>query len=337
MHILKRTVTFVLAGIFLAVPMTAMAATGTKISSVSLKVSSDIEAGSSDSDVTVTTSSSKYGVEDTEVTNEPDDEWDDGDKPKVKVTLEAEDGYYFASGFAKSSVSLSGSDATVTSVSRSSSKLVVYITLDALAGDDGDYDLDVDGLEWDETDGAASWDDSEDAVKYEVRLYRGSSAVTSALTTYNTSYDFSGYITTSGYYTFKVRGVYNSSNKGSWEESDSWYVSSGEALEISSGSSASGTSGSSGTSSGPDSTSGEGAWLQDDVGWWYCNADRSYTVNNWQYINNNWYYFNGTGYMVTGWVDWNSNWYYCGSDGAMLSDAATPDGYYVGSDGIWIQ
>ena len=243
MHMLKGFSAFLSALLVLSVPTTSLAATGTKISNVSLKISSEIEAGDSGSDVTVTSSYSKFSVEDVEVTNEPDDEWEDGDKPKIKITLEAGDDYYFASGFSKSNVSTSGDGGTVTSVSRSSGTLIVYVTLDALEDEDSDYDLDVYELEWDESSGIASWGESGDANKYEVRLYRGSSSVTSVLTTSNTSYDFSSYITKSGYYTFKVRGVYNSSNKGSWEESGSWYVSSDEAGKISSGSSAANGSG----------------------------------------------------------------------------------------------
>ena len=118
---------------------TALAATGTKISSVPLSIESEIVVGD---------------IDDVVITNEPSDEWDDGDKPKFKITLYADDDYYFASGFSKSSVSLSGSDGTVTSVSRSASDtLIVY----------------------------------------------------------------SSYITKSGYYTFKVRGVYSTSDKGSWK------------------------------------------------------------------------------------------------------------------------
>lgn len=284
----------------MTVSMTSMAATGTKITSISLKISSDIEAGSSDSDVEVTASSSKYSVEDTEVTNEPDDEWEDGDKPKLKVTLEAEEDYYFPSGFSKSSVSLSGSEGTVSSVSRSGSdSLIVYITLDKLEDGRSVYDLDVSDLEWDESSGTAYWEACKDANKYEVRLYRGSSAVTSVTTTTSDSYDFSGSITTSGTYTFKVRGVYNSFNKGSWEESDSWYVSSEEAEDIYSGSS---LSSSPTTSTGPGLSNSSGVWLKDQTGWWYCNADKSYTVNNWQYINEEWYYFDEYGYMETGWI-----------------------------------
>lgn len=318
------------AGVLLAgMCSPVMADTRTEINSVSLWIDSGIEVGDSSSDVDVTSDSDRYTVEDVEVTNEPKDDWDDNDRPKLKVTLEAEEDYYFPSGFSKSDVDLSGEDAKVTSVTRKSSTLFVYITLDSLDGDssDGGYDLDVYGLEWDESDGVASWEDGGDARKYEVRLYRNDSSVTSVITVSDTSYDFSGYITKSGDYMFKVRGVYNSSDKGSWEESDSWYVSSEDADDISAGRRNHGSSG----------ATYSGAWLRDHVGWWYCNADKSYTMNNWQYIDGQWYFFNAAGYMVTGWIPWNGVWYYCGDDGAMYHDTTTPDGYYVGNDGAWQQ
>lgn len=220
---------------------TALAATGTKISSVPLSIESEIGVGDTDSDVTVSISFSKFDID---------------------------DDYYFASGFSKSSVSLSGSEGTVTSVSRSASDtLIVY----------------------------------------------------------------SSYTTKSGYYTFKVRGVYSTSDKGSWEESDSWYVSSSEAQEIISSGSSKGNTPSNTTSFGT------GAWLKDDAGWWYCNADRSYTTNGWQYIDNLWYCFDKNGYMRTGWILYKDAWYYCGESGAMLVNTTTPDGYYVNGDGVWVQ
>lgn len=135
-------------------------------------------------------------------------------------------------------------------------------------------------------------------------------------------------------HTFKVRGVYNSSNKGSWEESDSWYVSSEEVEDIYSGSS---FSSSPTTSTGPGLSNSSGAWLRDQTGWWYCNADKSYTMNNWQYINEEWYYFDEYGYMETGWILWNSQWYYCGESGVMYVNTVTPDGYYVDRNGAWVQ
>ena len=72
----------------------------------------------------------------------------------------------------------------------------------------------------------ASWEDSGDARKYEVRLYRNDNSVTSVLTTSDTSYDFSGYITKSGDYLFKVRAVYSPPTREAGRSPDSWYVSS---------------------------------------------------------------------------------------------------------------
>lgn len=329
----------------MAMSFTALA--DTKIRSVSLRIKSNIEAGTYDTDVDITTSSNKYSVEDYEVTNEPVGNWDRGDKPRLKVVLTAEDGYYFGSGFSKSDVSLTGDGGTVSSVSRSGTgRLNVTVTLDALDDGDGGYGLEVYDLEWDEDNGEASWEEAEDARKYEVRLYRNGSSVTSG-TTSSASYDFGKYFTKKGTYTFKVRGVYSSSYKGEWKESDELYVSSSEADDIrdaakdSSGSyQGSGSSGPGVSSGGGPGSSGgsfSGAWLKDGVGWWYCNADRSYPVNQWQYINDYWYFFNAQGYMVTGWVYWNNVWYYCSDSGAMLTNATTPDGYRVDANGAWIQ
>ena len=82
-----------------------------------------------------------------------------------------------------------------------------------------------------------------------------------------------------------------------------------------------------------------GIWMWDEtVGrWWYCNWDKTYPADCWQYIDGFWYFFDGQGYMVTGWVLSQDLWYYCDDSGAMLTDATTPDGYEVDEDGVWIQ
>jgi hypothetical protein len=337
---MKRAILLLTAAMFcMAMTFPSMAAT--KISSITLEINSNISAGETGSDVDVSTSSGRFSVDDVEVTNEPKNGWEENDKPKIKITLAAEDGYYFPTGMSKSDVDISGDDGTVTSISRKSNdSCLVYVTLAALDDEDGDdaYDLDVDDLEWDDGDGTASWNEPDDAKKYEVRLYRGGSTVTSILTTSNTYYHFASYFTKSGDYTFKVRAVYSSSHKGSWVESDTLTVTASEAREIrENGSTDNSSSSSSSSDSGPGNTQSTGAWLQDSIGYWYCNADRSYPVNQWQYINNYWYYFNESGYMVTGWVYWNEKWYYCSDSGAMLASTTTPDGYYVGADGAWIQ
>lgn len=58
-------------------------------------------------------------------------------------------------------------------------------------------------------------------------------------------------------------------------------------------------------------------WVQDSTGWWWRNADGSYPMNAWKEIDGKQYYF--------------------GSDGYMLSNTTTPDGYFVGADGAWIE
>ncbi|MDO5551733.1 MAG: hypothetical protein Q4F76_11220 [Lachnospiraceae bacterium] len=85
-------------------------------------------------------------------------------------------------------------------------------------------------------------------------------------------------------------------------------------------------------------TSFAGSWQHDGIGWWYLKDDDSYLKDTfWTDENNNTYYFTGRGYMVTGWKQIQNNWYYFTESGAMLKEAQTPDGYWVGADGIWVQ
>ena len=72
-------------------------------------------------------------ISNVDVINEPSGKWVDKDKPKLEVTLEADDDYYFKSGYAKKNVTLSGDSATVTSIKRKGDEeLRVVITLKAL-------------------------------------------------------------------------------------------------------------------------------------------------------------------------------------------------------------
>lgn len=311
----------------LAVPQKALAKEeeddAEVISSVSLNIEADISAGEDGCEVEVTTDDSEYEVDYVEIKNEPRDRWQDGDKPKLKITLTTdEEDYIFESGFSKKDVELSGDEATVTSVSRKKDKLTIHVTLEELEGDGDDgYDLEVYDLMWDKSDGSASWDGGDDTETFEVRILRDGSALSTSLTANYPLYSFAPYFTGSGRYTFKVRGVYDASHKGDWEESEPWEVSAEMAAAVNSAASADAMA---------------GVWIRDGKGWWYRNPDGSYTVNNWQLIENQRYFFGETGYMKTGWILWNGQWYYCGADGAMLSGTATPDGYYVGSDGVWI-
>ena len=96
-----------------------------------------------------------------------------------------------------------------------------------------------------------------------------------------------------------------------------------------------------------------GTWNLNEYGWWYSYPTGGYPVACWELIGNEWYHFDAQGYMETGWIwdgtawyyllgsgamlknCWISN-YYVGENGAMYTNSWTPDGYYVGGDGLWI-
>lgn len=48
-----------------------------------------------------------------------------------------------------------------------------------------------------------------------------------------------------------------------------------------------------------------------------------------------WYHADSNGVATTGWIQDGGKWYYC-HQGHMLQNAVTPDGYYVGPDGVWV-
>ena len=114
----------------------------------------------------------------------------------------------------------------------------------------------------------------------------------------------------------------------------------------------------------------QGAWNLN--GWWIRYSDGTYPHGQWEYLiyngRSDWYYFDEDGWMEDGWFQWEDHWYYLhteydgfrghmytgwheiggkwyyfrtdqdgGTPGAMMTDARTPDGFYVGEDGAWIQ
>ena len=168
------------------------------------------------------------------------------------------------------------------------------------------------------------------------------------VTTSSTSYNFRNTIRSNGKgtYTVRVRAIAGN-YKGEWTESDEWDIDEDVLNDLggktSGGSSSGSSSGSySGGGAPAGGSSSGGAWLRDTNGWWYCNADRSYTTNNWQQIDGYWYYFNEYGYMKTGWLQspYSGKWYWLSTDsnsyGRMLTNQWVDNGrYYVDSNGIW--
>ena len=162
----------------LTVPFPAMASwDDDTIDEIYLDITSYIQAGESGGYVDVAADGDGYDVAEVEITNDPSksDAWEDGDKPRLKVTVTSWDGYEFSS-ISKDDVDLSGDGGTVTSVSDHDEVVYIYITLARLNGDGGrygGYDLDIRSLGWDEDDGTAFWEEPEDAERYEIRLVPG--------------------------------------------------------------------------------------------------------------------------------------------------------------------
>ncbi len=296
-----------------AMCLPAYAATRDKVSSVKLKVVCDEEpqAGEDVGSVTVSVTSPNTVTvsENAEYYDTNDDVWERGEIPVIRLELEVTDAdkYYFTSS---TKVSVSGFHSEVKSkkVLNGGDNLRVDIKLRKVSGD-----LDsVEDLYWNGR--TAHWDEIDDADKYEVKLYRGSSTVTT-VTTSSSSYNFYPYMTKSGDYTFKVRGISNSDGeKSEWsDESEEYYMNSNDVYTgtppTNNGSSSSGSS-----------HSGSG-WAQDQFGWTYRYSDGN-LAKGWIYVDNNWFYMAANGYMMTGWIFVDNNWFYLnpvsdGTRGAM--------------------
>lgn len=287
-------------------------ATRERISSVKLTVacSQRPEAGKDIGTVTVTPSGTRVTVSEPAVYDETDDPdvWTRGETPLIKVTLavaDAEKDMFTSS----TKVTVSGFHSEVKSkrVRDNGDSLYVEIRLSKVAGD-----LDeVEDWYWDGR--VARWSEVDAADKYEVRLYRGNTQVTT-VTTSQRRYDFYPYMDRSGDYTFRVRGVDSSGGEqGPWSErSEEYYMNSSDVYK---------GSGSSSTSTSGSGQNGRG-WIQDSRGWRYYSSGNRTVQSSWLYVDNNWFYLAADGYMRTGWLYVDNNWFYLnpvsdGTKGAM--------------------
>lgn len=314
---MKSNIKSILVCLFLSVilaaatGMTALAATE-KIDPVRISFSYDQtpKAGEAVGTFKATTTSKEFTVESAEYTNDVET-WSIGDRPKIEVTLRAEDGYRF-SYTTSSHFKLSGCSAEFIRAKtyESGDRLVLEAYFKYV---EGKVDQ-ADGLDWDGT--YARWSELEGVKEYEVRLYRNKNLVTT-ITTKNRSYNFRSYITKAGDYTFRVRGIAKHDGKaGSWSDySDESTFSQSEADRY-----------------------GTGSWEQNQYGWWYRYSSGGYPTSTWKEINGSWYYFNQDGYMLTGWQQIGGYWYFLNSNGAMLKGWQQIGGrwYYMNSDGVML-
>lgn len=302
-----------------------------RIEEVSLYLESAVTTGETDSigsvSIELETAGCYIDEDETKFLNEPEDGWDDDDEPKLRIVVRAEDGYGFASGLGESDIYLDEDYAEITSVSRTSSRVTIQVTLPPVGEtsiyEDEDFSLDIDSesLAWDSSGaGIAYWDGNDYARYYEVRLFCDGEEVENSLRkTEDTYYDLSGSFAGEGSYTFQVRAVWNGSEEGGWEESEVYYVTGEEAANVR-----------------QESSAANGTWIQDQNGYWWCRTNRTWPSNQWEQIGGAWYWFNEGGYRLENqWILVGEKHYYLGENGVMKANTRTPDGYWVGADGAW--
>ena len=186
--------------------------------------------------------------------------------------------------------------------------------------------------------GRVTWNGNAD--EYDIIFYKDGVNL-AKVSTKKKKYDFHNYFSDAGIYSVAVRADNGSDDKGNYAISNVLSLTSEQAATIKANIfgtetvTEESTAASSYTTLSP-TADANGSWQLDQNGWWYLNSDGSYTVNNWQQIGDKWYYFNQNGYMQTGWVLWQGAYYYLGDYG-MLTNSWTPDGYYVGNDGRWLE
>lgn len=279
----------------------------TKIEKIEIEFSWDKEPkqGEEPGDISAKALNSQYRV--LEVYFKDDvDVWELGDTPEATAVLAASDGYRF-SNTSKSTFTIGGCEAKYKRARHydGASTLELTVTFPQLIGRLNP----VENLYWE--DNEAVWDEMEGVRNYEVKLYRDDRLVTTA-TTSTSYYNFTGFFTKEGSYTFKVRGIaqYNSRG-GDWSEPS-------DANEI--------------TRQDAETVTG-GNWVQDAKGWWYTYGTGGYPADGWFQIEGAWYYFNRDGYILTGWQRIDRSWYYLGSNGVMLTGWQQIDGRWYCLDG----
>ena len=316
----------------------AMAAAKKKITTLSLTVENTLQVGEdySEDDIDIEIKNGHCFVGEIQILNE-DDYWKSDDIPKISVTLNAEEGYYFS--VSKDNVKIKG--ATYVSGKRENSEtLVLTMTLPSML----ETISEIKEVWW-MSNHEVEWSEVENAGQYEVRVYRDDKSTGGIQRVIGTKLDLGPLMRKAGTYKVRVRAINrkNTDVKTEWLEIDSNSSIDDETarqFRDQYGSQIPAGAKEPGDMLSQSYTQDQYGWIHDAGGWWYRNTDGTYTVNNWQQIDGKWYFFNSTGYMVTGWIDWQDKSYYCDPiNGDMQTDKVIQDGSgrRVDSTGAWIE
>lgn len=322
-----------------------MAASRSKVGKITLTFNTNIRTGSTGGEVRVMASgdnTDKYYIDSVEVVNDEGETWTRSNPPEVEIVLgvEDEEEYYFgsesSSGFKlnlDSSLKKRYDEVDFIKADRQDSNATLVLTVRLVFDKDADKSKATapSGVKWtDANNGTGVWNEVSTAKYYMVQLLKDETAVSSVESSYETSYDFSRFITEPGAYRFKVRSVKDSNNaKSSWSTSGAWTITAEQVAALGSGPAPAVPT--------PGTTSEGWRRAADGVKWWWQNSDGTFPKSTWMETGGSWYYFDAEGYMLTGWIEVNGLHYYLDPvTGAMYANRRTPDNFWVNESGAWV-
>lgn len=314
--------TTALAAILMSVSIMTAAAADRVITSVTIRVNSKLEPGSTlpdigldsgsveSGEISVSSSTNRYTVDRAEWVTSTSRTIEVGDRPEMKVWLRAGSEDYFKGTYRSSNVSVKSGD-FVSAKREDSDTLMVRIRVQAVKGN---FAPPEDAYWKDNARGMARWEKPEDgdSGKYEVVLRRGSAKVHTVETT-GTSYNFYPYMTTAGTYSFRVRTIAKTSadenygKSSDWIESDELYIAK---EDVSDG------SGRTDVTVGPIGNTLVG-WQYQDNEWYYYYPDGTCQRDSWLNVNDRWYLFQADGKMLKGWQNRDGKTYFLSDNGDM--------------------
>ena len=314
--------TTALAAILMSVSKMTAAAADRVITSVTIRVNSKLEPGSTlpdigldsgsveSGEISVSSSTNRYTVDRAEWVTSTSRTIEVGDRPEMKVWLRAGSEDYFKGTYRSSNVSVKSGD-FVSAKREDSDTLMVRIRVQAVKGN---FAPPEDAYWKDNARGMARWEKPEDgdSGKYEVVLRRGSAKVHTVETT-GTSYNFYPYMTTAGTYSFRVRTIAKTSadenygKSSDWIESDELYIAK---EDVSDG------SGRTDVTVGPTGNTLVG-WQYQDNEWYYYYPDGTCQRDSWLNVNDRWYLFQADGKMLKGWQNRDGKTYFLSDNGDM--------------------
>ena len=313
--------TTALAAILMSVSIMTAAAADRVITSVTIRVNSKLEPGSTLPDIGLdsgsvesgeisVSSTNRYTVDRAEWVTSTSRTIEVGDRPEMKVWLRAGSEDYFKGTYRSSNVSVKSGD-FVSAKREDSDTLMVRIRVQAVKGN---FAPPEDAYWKDNARGMARWEKPEDgdSGKYEVVLRRGSAKVHTVETT-GTSYNFYPYMTTAGTYSFRVRTIAKTSadenygKSSDWIESDELYIAK---EDVSDG------SGRTDVTVGPTGNTLVG-WQYQDNEWYYYYPDGTCQRDSWLNVNDRWYLFQADGKMLKGWQNRDGKTYFLSDNGDM--------------------